>query len=346
MALRADDVDLNRDRELVQQYQAGDEAAFEALYRCYFERLYRFCLRRVGDPHEAEEVAQEAFTRAYRFLPELSGDRRFYPWLSVIAARLCVDTHRRRARSEPAEIIDLGAYDGGQERIIQAVDADLIRQAIGRLSATHRQVLALREEKGWSYQHIAEHLDVSLGTVEARLFRARKALRREFDSLADPGALAGLPVLGWLGRKLSAFRSRVADLSAAITPAMGNALAAAVIVSSGAVLTSAAPATGQAVGPARVAPVAAIEAPAPAATGAPVADVPSVHAPVRAATPAPAAPTPSQSAAAKAADRAAAAPVQAAVPGAGGVGANPTNAVADVATATQNYLNQLVRKTS
>lgn len=343
MALRAGDVDLHRDRELVRQYQAGDQAAFEALYRCYFDRLYRFCLRRVGDPHEAEEVAQEAFTRAYRFLPELSGERRFYPWLSVIAARLCVDTHRRRARSEPAEMIDLGAYDGGQDRIVQAVDADLIRQAIGRLSASHQEVLSLREDNGWSYQHIAEHLHVSLGTVEARLFRARRALKREFKSLADPGTLAGLPVLGWLGRKLASARTRLADAAAGLTPAMGNALAAAVMVGSGAVLTHAGPAT-VATGPVAPPAVGATPAaPGPAPAPVPLAEAPPAPAP-RAAAPAPVVP-PRQSAAAAAANRAAAAPVQAAVPGAGGVGADPAEAITDITEVTQTYVDQILRKT-
>src|SRR5204862_4279643 len=99
MALRADDVDLNRDSLLVERFQSGDTEAFDDLYRRYYARLVRFCLRRVGDPHEAEEVAQEAFVRAYRALPRLTGERRFYPWMTVIAGRLCVDSHRRRSRT-------------------------------------------------------------------------------------------------------------------------------------------------------------------------------------------------------------------------------------------------------
>ncbi len=82
-------------------FQSGDGRAFEDLYRRYFQRIYRYCLKRVGDAHEAEELAQEAFVRAYSAMPKLSGERRFYPWLSVIASRLCVDTHRRRGRTSP-----------------------------------------------------------------------------------------------------------------------------------------------------------------------------------------------------------------------------------------------------
>ena len=210
MALRADDVDLGRDRSLVEQFQAGDAAAFDDLYRRYFQRLYRFCLKRVGDTHEAEELAQEAFTRAYLNLDNLGGDRRFYPWVTVIAGRLCVDTHRRRARSQPSDEVDPGVVDGGQEAILNEADITLLNQAISRLATRHQEVLDLRERQGFSYQRISEYYGVSLGTVEALLWRARKALRREFLALTngEAPALAGAP-LGVGMSRLASWRMRV-----------------------------------------------------------------------------------------------------------------------------------------
>ena len=101
MAVAFDDVDLSRDATLVRRFQEGDRQAFEDLYARYFARLRRFCEKRVGDPHEAEELAQETLVRAYDALPRLGGPRRFYPWLTVIAARLCADTHRNRRRTAP-----------------------------------------------------------------------------------------------------------------------------------------------------------------------------------------------------------------------------------------------------
>src|SRR3982750_4446701 len=106
MALRLDDIDLDRDRALVERFQSGDAAAFDELYRRYFSRLRRYCEKRVGDPHEAEEVAQEAFVRALRAMPGFAGDRRFYPWMTVIAQRLCIDHHRHSA---PAAAAGAGA---------------------------------------------------------------------------------------------------------------------------------------------------------------------------------------------------------------------------------------------
>jgi len=177
---------------LVELFQSGDDRAFEDLYSRYFQRIYRYCLKRVGDPHEAEELAQEAFTRAFCAMPRLDGERRFYPWVTVIASRLCVDTHRRLSRTTPAEVIDLGAVDGGQDAIVDEADLDLLRAALDRLHPRHREVLRLREQEGWSYQHIAEHFGITLGAVETLLFRARRALQREFRALAG-GSLAGAP---------------------------------------------------------------------------------------------------------------------------------------------------------
>lgn len=212
MALRADDVDLGRDRSLVEQFQAGDSTAFDDLYRRYFQRLYRFCLKRVGDSHEAEELAQEAFTRAYLNLGNLGGDRRFYPWVTVIAGRLCVDTHRRRARSQPCDDVDPGVVDGGQEAVLNEADITLLNQAISRLASRHQEVLDLRERQGYSYQRISEYYGVSLGTVEALLWRARRALRREFLALTngETPALAGAP-LGLGFSRLAAWRVRISE---------------------------------------------------------------------------------------------------------------------------------------
>ncbi|MGH9124442.1 MAG: sigma-70 family RNA polymerase sigma factor [Acidimicrobiales bacterium] len=205
MALRVDDVDLDRDRGLVRRFQEGDGEAFGELYRRYYDRLERFCDRRVPDHHTAEEIAQEAFARALTALPDLGGDRRFYPWVSVIAAHLCVDWHRRQGRWEPSADPDPGSVAGGQDDIVDAVDVTLALAALARLAPRHQDVLQLREIEGWSYRRISEHFGVSIGAVETLLFRARHALRREFH-LIEGGGLSAIPVLGWALRHGSGFR--------------------------------------------------------------------------------------------------------------------------------------------
>ena len=252
MALRADDVDLGRDRALVEQHQDGDIAAFEDLYRRYYGRLFRFCLRRTGDHHEAEELTQEAFARAYRAMPALRGERRFYPWLSVIASRLCIDSHRRLGRTEPAADVDPGIVIdiGLGERLEALVDHGLLSEAMGRVAPRHREVLELREREGWSYQRIAEHYDISMGAVEGLLFRARQALRREFLVAAGPeGGAAGLAAaaplvgFGWLGRRLASWKLRASEWAARLSDIPGlatNGVGLAMVVTTAAGLASAA----------------------------------------------------------------------------------------------------------
>ncbi|MBA3653882.1 MAG: RNA polymerase sigma factor [Actinobacteria bacterium] len=234
MALRADDVNLRRDRALVESFQSGDSRAFEDLYRRYFQRVYRFCLKRVGDPHEAEELAQEAFSRAYSAMPRLTGERRFYPWLTVIASRLCVDHHRRSSRVTPSDTVELGVVDGGQQAIVDQVDRDLLAAAMARMVPRHREVLQLREEEGWSYERIAGHFGVRVGTIDALIFRARKALRREFTALAGPDSrLAGLPVAGYLLRRMASLRHRFDGVAGQAVPMLAaGAMSIAVVVGS------------------------------------------------------------------------------------------------------------------
>jgi len=208
MAIRAEDIDLgsgavdiDRDRLLVLRHQQGDESAFDELYRRYHARLVAFCQRRVGDRHTAEELAQEAFVKALRAMPGFAGERRFYPWMTVIAQRLCIDHHRRASRVEPAPEVDTGSVEADHDAVFAAVDHDHLDAALGRLAPRHREILDLREGRGWSYQQIAGHLDVPMTTVEALLHRARKALKREFLAVADDGRFgAALLGAGLLGR--------------------------------------------------------------------------------------------------------------------------------------------------
>jgi RNA polymerase sigma-70 factor (ECF subfamily) len=234
VAVRADDVDLERDRDLVQRYQGGDPDAFDDLYRRYFDRLHGYCQRRVGDRHVAEELAQEAFVRALRAMPSFAGERRFYPWVTVIAQRLCIDHHRRRARVEPAAEIDLGSVEPDHDALFAAVDRSHLAAAMERLAPRHREVLELREHAGLSYQDIAAHLDVPVSTVEALLHRARKALRREFRSVAGASRMWGLPLLGPLAARAGELRARAGDrvpeLAAAAAPAAAAIAAAAIAV--------------------------------------------------------------------------------------------------------------------
>ncbi len=224
-----DDVDLDRDRALVERCQAGDPAAFGNLYARYYERLLRFCLRRLNDRHEAEDAAQEAFARAWKALPRFAGERRFYPWLTVIAGNICTDMLRRRSRSTPTDEMELTAQhpvgvvveDTSEELVLAAVDGELVNRALGRLSTRHRHVLAMREGSGWTYQQIADHEGVEIGTIETLLWRARQALKREFAVVSESKeALAGFLIATGALIRRTVFR--VAHRGATITHSGGS----------------------------------------------------------------------------------------------------------------------------
>ena len=225
----SDDVDLDRDRVLVERCQAGDSGAFGNLYARYYERLLRFCLRRLNDRHEAEDAAQEAFARAWKALPNFAGERRFYPWLTVIAGNICTDMLRRRSRSTPTDDLELsshqqvggGAIETSEELVVAAVDGELVNKALGRLSVRHRQVLAMREGSGWTYQQIADHEGVEIGTIETLLWRARQALKREFTVLSESkGMLGGF--LAGAGALLRRGFLRMAHRSATLPQTAGS----------------------------------------------------------------------------------------------------------------------------
>jgi RNA polymerase sigma factor (sigma-70 family) len=206
LSLGAGDVDLDRDRVLVERFQAGDRTAFDELYQRYHDRLVRFCLKRVKRRDTAEEIAQEAFTRALGAMANFRGERRFYPWVTVIASRLCIDHYRRLARVHTVGIPDTGVHDD-DEAILSAVDSQLVTKAMERLRLRHQDVLRMREIEGWSYQRIADEFGVNSRTIDALLFRARKALRREYEAVG--GGLVAVPLLGGLARGMIRLRSRV-----------------------------------------------------------------------------------------------------------------------------------------
>lgn len=212
MAMRVDDVDLVRDRELVARHQAGDPTAFTDLYQRYFRRLSRFCQRQVGDAHVAEEIAQEAFTRAFRALPRFAGERRFYPWMTVIARRLCVDHLREQSRFTAQADPDAGIHDDVNQTIDARADEQCLDEALENLRRRHREVLRLRDWEDLSYTEIAARLDVPETTVPPLLHRARAAVRREFLALVDPERLAAIPMVGlvvhFIQRKRIALTSR------------------------------------------------------------------------------------------------------------------------------------------
>jgi RNA polymerase sigma-70 factor, ECF subfamily len=187
-AVRGDlSADERPDPQLIQAILAGDQSAFSVLVRRYSERAYRAAYRVVRDPHQAEEVVQEALIKAYRALDGFELRSSFYTWLYKIVVNLALDRRRRDGRAPSVEWDDRVA-DRVDPRAVTPGGGDpelasrrrevreFVAQGVQELPDAQREVLLLREVEGLSYEEIAETMQISKGTVMSRLHYARKKM--------------------------------------------------------------------------------------------------------------------------------------------------------------------------
>lgn len=183
---------------LVERVQSGDREAFGLLVGKYQRKLLRLVMRMVRDPAEAEDVAQEAFIKAYRALPNFRGDSAFYTWLYRIGVNTAKNWLVARGRRMPvmSEIVDdetEGIEEGVLLRDDETPDRVLMSRQIGEtvnaameaLPEDLRTAISLREIEGLSYEEIAQVMDCPIGTVRSRIFRAREAIAARLKPLLD-----------------------------------------------------------------------------------------------------------------------------------------------------------------
>jgi RNA polymerase sigma-70 factor (ECF subfamily) len=170
------------DPELVERMRAGDPEALRQVVERYQDRIFGLLYGIVRDRHEVEDVAQEVFLKVFTRIDAFDGRSRFYTWLYRVAANTAKDHVKKRAR-RPAVALDedAGLEAGGRGPVESAERSEArrrVRESIAKLPVRYREVLALRELDGLSYNEIAEVLKVSIGTVESRLHRARTRLKK------------------------------------------------------------------------------------------------------------------------------------------------------------------------
>jgi RNA polymerase sigma-70 factor (ECF subfamily) len=178
------------DDRLVEAARKGDRRAFGALVERYQDRLFNTLLRIAGSHEDAADGVQDAFVQAYLKLDTYRGDAQFFTWLYRIAMNQSY-SRRRRQRPPTGSLDDARAVgrdppDGKAapcDRMHQQEQAEQVQQALAALGDQHRKIIVLREVEGWSYEAIAEILEMPIGTVRSRLFRARLQLRDKLRSL-------------------------------------------------------------------------------------------------------------------------------------------------------------------
>ncbi len=190
--------DREIDQQLVERAQRGDKKAFELLVAKYQRKLARLLSRFIRDPAEVEDVAQEAFIKAYRALPSFRGESAFYTWLYRIgintAKNYLVALGRRAPTttefdSEEAENFE----DGDQLRDVNTPENELMSKQIAEtvndtmdaLPEELRTAIVLREIDGLSYEEIASVMNCPIGTVRSRIFRARETIAERLRPLLE-----------------------------------------------------------------------------------------------------------------------------------------------------------------
>ena len=176
------------DKQLVARVQKGDSRAFDMLVLKYQHRIFGLISRYVHDADEVQDVAQEAFIKAYRALPRFRGDSAFYTWLYRIAINTAKNHLVSRSRRPPGSDVDVEDAEyyasGGALHEIETPESALfgaelkavVETAIRELPEDLRTAVTLREFDGLSYEDIADIMDCPVGTVRSRIFRAREAI--------------------------------------------------------------------------------------------------------------------------------------------------------------------------
>ena len=217
-----------RSRKSLRLLKRTPDPAFEQLYRQHAREVYQYALALLTNPADAEDATQTTFLNAYRAFQRGERPNKPHNWLIAITHNVC-RMRWRQAGSRPREV----AFDEAPEPAApdhERPDLEEVLSALARLTFNQRSALVMRELEGRSYQEIAGVLDLSVGAVEALLFRARRRLQLERKAL---GVLTTVPLPGSLTSFLGAGGGAVAGGGAAV--GAGVVLKAAAVVVAGAV---------------------------------------------------------------------------------------------------------------
>ncbi|MFG0258341.1 MAG: RNA polymerase sigma factor [Phycisphaerales bacterium JB043] len=191
---------------LVRRAQGGDQGALEDLLNRHADLVFAMCLRMCGHAEDARDLSQDVLVKAIEALSSFDGRAKFSTWLTRIAMNHCL-THRRRQRlrrhasldspgtsSEGETTLGMGLEQStelsGPSRVEHDQMQQVLRQAMQDLDPESRALLILRDVRDLDYGQIAEVLDIPLGTVKSRLFRARATLRERIESRSPDAAPA------------------------------------------------------------------------------------------------------------------------------------------------------------
>lgn len=176
------------EQELIEKSQAGDIEAFGELISIYEKKIYNLAYRISGNSEDAFDISQETFIKIFKNIQKFKGESSFSTWIYRIATNMAYDFLKYEAKPKrslddeenPIEILDKSISPE------QSVEADerlkTVKLALGKISLEFRQVIVLRDIEGYSYEEIAQILNIELGTVKSRISRARNNLKKILNS--------------------------------------------------------------------------------------------------------------------------------------------------------------------
>jgi RNA polymerase sigma factor (sigma-70 family) len=179
------------DEEVVVRFRDGDADAVRSVYREYGRLVYAVAHKVLGDRALAEDATQQAFVQAWKAAATYDPSRDLGPWLATIARRAAIDVHRRESRRSAQPLDDVAPAHPAIVTLPpsaeQAYDVWEVRRAIDELPDDEREVVRLQHLDGLTHAEVAAHLDVPVGTVKSRSFRAHKRLAGRLGYLREAG---------------------------------------------------------------------------------------------------------------------------------------------------------------
>ncbi|MCJ7840007.1 RNA polymerase sigma factor SigW [Lederbergia sp. NSJ-179] len=179
----------------IKEVLKGDQEAFGEIVELFKDKVFQLCYRMLGNRHEAEDIAQEAFVRAYINIHSFNQKKKFSTWIYRIATNLCIDRIRKKkpdyfldaevAGSEGLTMYSQIAAEGkSPDAEVETIELqEIVQQEIMKLPDKYRVVVILRYIDELSLNEISEVLEMPLGTVKTRIHRAREALRKQLNNL-------------------------------------------------------------------------------------------------------------------------------------------------------------------
>ena len=171
---------LTHDQILLKDSLVGDLEAYGELVQCYQKDIFNVCYRLTGNVQEAEDLTQETFLRANKYLEKFDLDKPFGPWIRKIATNICLNEIKKNRRiTVPLDDKDIFISNNPEKEISKKEDMELIHRAILSLPPKQRVVIELRHYQDLSYKEIAQALDIPISDVKSHLFRGRKTLAKK-----------------------------------------------------------------------------------------------------------------------------------------------------------------------